>query len=176
MAKATSIEWHGQRINIVDTPGHADFGGEVERILSMVDGVVLLVDSAEGPFAADQVRSGQRRSASASSQLLSSTRLTAGDARPHEVLDEVFELFLSLDATPEQLDFPILYASGRDGWSSLELDKKEPDLTTLFRTVIDHVPAPTVVEKCAVRDFGDNSGSQPVFGPYFDRSDPVRLR
>ena len=145
LAKATSIEWHGQRINIVDTPGHADFGGEVERILSMVDGVVLLVDSAEGPLPQTKFVLGKALRLGIK-PIVVINKVDRGDARPHEVLDEVFELFLSLDATPEQLDFPILYASGRDGWSSLELEKKQPDLTTLFETVIRHVPPPTVVE------------------------------
>jgi GTP-binding protein len=114
LAKCTSVEWHGTHINIVDTPGHADFGAEVERILSMVDGVILLVDAAEGPDAADQVRHRQG-AALGLRPIVVVNKIDRPDARPAEVLDEVFELFLNLDASDEQLDFPTLYASGRRG-------------------------------------------------------------
>ena len=116
LAKATSVVWKDTRINIVDTPGHADFGGEVERILSMVDGAIVLVDAAEGPDAADQVRRLARRSRSACKPIVAINKVDRPDARHVEVVNEVFDLFAALDATDEQLDFPILYGSGRNGW------------------------------------------------------------
>ncbi|MEE4120438.1 MAG: translational GTPase TypA [Paracoccaceae bacterium] len=141
LAKATSVEWHGTRINIVDTPGHADFGGEVERILSMVDGVVLLVDAAEGPMP--------------QTKFVTSKALTLGlrpivvlnkvdkpDAEPDRALDEVFDLFAGLDADEDQLDFPHLYASGRSGWADPELHGPRKTLDALFRLIVNHVPRP----------------------------------
>lgn len=143
LAKCTSIVWNDTRINIVDTPGHADFGGEVERILGMVDGVVLLVDAAEGPLPQTKFVLGKalRRGIR---PILLVNKVDRGDARPHEVHDEVFDLFSNLDATPEQLDFPTLFGSGRDGWMSDDPDKKTEDLSALFNLIVDHVPAPNV--------------------------------
>src|SRR5215212_7445056 len=115
LAKVTSLVWKDTRINIVDTPGHADFGGEVERILSMVDGVVILVDAAEGPMpqtkfvVSKALKIGLR-------PIVAINKVDRPDARAGEVINEVFDLFAALDATDEQLDFPILYGSGRDGW------------------------------------------------------------
>jgi GTP-binding protein len=143
LAKATSVEWHGTRVNIVDTPGHADFGGEVERILSMVDGVVLLVDAAEGPMpqtkfvTSKALKLGLR-------PIVVLNKVDKPDAEPDRALDEVFDLFASLDADDDQLDFPVLYASGRSGWADTELDGPRKDLDALFKLVIDHVPAPRV--------------------------------
>lgn len=143
LAKCTSIVWKDTRINIVDTPGHADFGGEVERIMSMVDGVVLLVDAAEGPL--PQTKFVLNKALGLGLRpIVVINKVDRSDARAHEVLDEVFDLFLALDATGEQLDFPTLYASGRAGWASLSLENKMPDLTTLYETIISHVPAPDV--------------------------------
>ncbi len=147
LAKATSVEWASPqtgvttRINIVDTPGHADFGGEVERILSMVDGVVLLVDAAEGPLPQTKfvlgkaLRLGMR-------PILLINKIDRPDARHDDVLNEVFDLFVSLEATDEQLDFPILYASGRQGWADLAIDGPRKDLSALFNLVVSHVPKP----------------------------------
>jgi GTP-binding protein len=141
LAKCTSVEWHGTRINIVDTPGHADFGAEVERILSMVDGVILLVDAAEGPMPQTKFVTGKAL-ALGLKPIVVVNKIDRPDARPAEVLDEVFELFLALEATDEQLDFPTLYASGRAGYAGLRDDVRSGDLTPLFETIVSHIPAP----------------------------------
>ena len=141
LAKATSVEWQGHRINIVDTPGHADFGGEVERILGMVDGVLLLVDAAEGPMPqtkfvlAKALRLGLR-------PIVVLNKVDKPDAEPDRALNEVFDLFVTLDATADQLDFPVLYASGRSGWADDTLDGPRKDLSALYRMILDHVPPP----------------------------------
>ena len=143
-AKPTSIQWGEYKINIVDTPGHADFGGEVERILSMVDGVVLLVDSAEGPL--PQTKFVLSKALKLNLRpIVCINKIDRGDARPEEVLTETFDLFDKLGATDSQLDFPYLYACGRDGWAIRDLkDINNPnkDLTPLFQLIVDHVPAP----------------------------------
>jgi GTP-binding protein len=146
LAKCTSVEWTDGKgetthINIVDTPGHADFGAEVERILSMVDGVILLVDSAEGPMPQTKFVTGKALSLGLK-PIVVVNKIDRPDARPAEVLDEVFELFLNLDANDEQLDFPTLYASGRAGYAGPTDDVREGDLTPLFETIVSHVPAP----------------------------------
>jgi GTP-binding protein len=141
LAKCTSVEWHGTHINIVDTPGHADFGAEVERILSMVDGVILLVDAAEGPMPQTKFVTGKAL-ALGLKPIVVVNKIDRPDGRPSEVLDEVFELFLSLDASDEQLDFPTLYASGRGGFAGPTQDVREGDLNPLFETIVKHVPAP----------------------------------
>ncbi|MEL7774246.1 translational GTPase TypA [Citromicrobium bathyomarinum] len=145
LAKCTSVEWqHGDettRINIVDTPGHADFGGEVERILSMVDGVILLVDSAEGPMPQTKFVTGKAL-ALGLRPIVVVNKIDRADARPQEVLDEVFDLFANLDATDEQLEFPSLWASGRDGYASEDENAREGDLQPLFKLIVDHVPPP----------------------------------
>jgi GTP-binding protein len=141
LAKCTSVEWQGTHINIVDTPGHADFGAEVERILSMVDGVILLVDSAEGPMPQTKFVTGKAL-ALGLKPIVVVNKIDRPDARPAEVLDEVFELFLNLEANDEQLDFATLYASGRAGYAGLTDDVREGDLTPLFQTIVDRVPAP----------------------------------
>ncbi len=141
LAKCTSVEWEGTRINIVDTPGHADFGAEVERILSMVDGVILLVDAAEGPMPQTKFVTGKALSLGLK-PIVVVNKIDRPDARPAEVLDEVFELFLNLEANDEQLDFPVLYASGRAGYAGLEDSVREGDLTPLFQKIVEHVPAP----------------------------------
>ena len=117
LAKCTSVEWKGVRINIVDTPGHADFGGEVERILSMVDGVVVLVDAAEGPMPQTKFVTGKALGLGLR-PIVVVNKVDRGDARPHEVHDECFDLFAALDANDDQLDFPTLFAVGRDGWAA----------------------------------------------------------
>jgi len=141
LAKCTSVEWNGTHINIVDTPGHADFGAEVERILSMVDGVILLVDSAEGPMPQTKFVTGKALSLGLK-PIVVVNKIDRPDARPAEVLDEVFELFLNLEANDEQLDFPVLYASGRAGYAGDQDTVREGDLTPLFQKIVDHVPAP----------------------------------
>ena len=143
LAKCTSVEWHGTHINIVDTPGHADFGAEVERILSMVDGVILLVDAAEGPMPQTKFVTGKALSLGLR-PIVVVNKIDRPDARPAEVLDEVFELFLNLDASDEQLDFPTLYASGRAGYAGATDDVRSGDLTPLFETIVSHVPRPRV--------------------------------
>ncbi|APX88838.1 GTP-binding protein TypA [Brevirhabdus pacifica] len=140
-AKPTSVEWKGTRINIVDTPGHADFGGEVERILSMVDGVVLLVDAAEGPMPQTKFVT-SKALALGLRPIVVLNKVDKPDAEPDRALNEVFDLFASLDADDDQLDFPHLYASGRSGWADAELDGPRKDLAALFNLVVRHVPPP----------------------------------
>jgi GTP-binding protein len=141
LAKCTSVDWKGTRINIVDTPGHADFGGEVERILSMVDGVLVLVDAAEGPMPQTKfvlgkaLRQGLR-------PIVIINKVDRSDARPYAVHDEIFDLFAILDATEDQLDFPTLYGSGRAGWVAPDLEGERKDLTALFDLILKHVPPP----------------------------------
>ena len=143
LSKNTSVRWGGFKINIVDTPGHADFGGEVERILRMVDGVLILVDAAEGPMP-------QTRFVTAKALELGHAPVVVinkadrPDARAEEVHDEVLELFMDLEASDEQLDAPFLYASGREGWATPDADGRGADLAPLFAAVVDHVPAPPV--------------------------------
>ena len=143
LAKNTAVHWRGVKINIVDTPGHSDFGGEVERILRMVDGVVLLVDAAEGPM--PQTRFVTRKALELGLlPLVVVNKVDRSDARTHEVHDEVLELFMDLDATNAQLDAPFLYASGREGWASRDPDARGGDLTPLFETILSHFPVPLV--------------------------------
>ncbi|BDI61646.1 translational GTPase TypA [Qipengyuania nanhaisediminis] len=146
LAKCTSVEWEGPdgevtRINIVDTPGHADFGAEVERILSMVDGVILLVDSAEGAMPQTKFVTGKAL-ALGLRPIVVVNKIDRPDGRPQEVLDEVFDLFASLDADDDQLDFPSLWASGRDGYASDDESAREGTLDPLFKLIVDHVPEP----------------------------------
>lgn len=144
LAKATSVVWKDTRINIVDTPGHADFGGEVERILNMVDGAIVLVDAAEGPMPQTKFVVGKALKVGLR-PIVAINKIDRPDARPDEVINEVFDLFAALDATDEQLDFPILYGSGRDGWMAENPEgPKDQGLAPLFDMVVRHVPAPTV--------------------------------
>jgi len=144
-AKPTSLEWKGTRINIVDTPGHADFGGEVERILSMVDGVVLLVDAAEGPMpqtkfvTSKALRLGLR-------PIVVLNKVDKPDAEPDRALNEVFDLFANLEADEDQLDFPHMYASGRAGWADHQLDGPRKGLDALFNLIVRHVPPPRQIK------------------------------
>ena len=149
LAKPTSVEWLAPgatepvHINIVDTPGHADFGGEVERILSMVDGVILLVDSSEGAMPQTKFVTGKAL-ALGLKPIVVVNKVDRPDERIQEVLDEVFDLFVSLDATDEQLDFPVLYASGRNGYASEDPDRREGTLIPMFEKIVSHVPAPNL--------------------------------
>ncbi len=144
LAKATSVMWKDVRINIVDTPGHADFGGEVERILNMVDGVLVLVDAAEGPLPQTKfvVAKALKRGLK---PIVVINKVDRPDARPNEVVNEVFDLFAALDATDEQLDFPILYGSAKQGWMAKDVEgPKDQGMQPLFDLVIAHVPPPAV--------------------------------
>ncbi len=144
LAKCTSVLWEGTQINIVDTPGHADFGGEVERILSMVDGVIVLVDAAEGPMPQTKFVVGKALKLGLK-PIVAINKVDRPDARITEVVNEVFDLFAALDATDDQLDFPILYGSGRDGWVSENPEgPKDQGLAPLFDLIVKHVPAPAV--------------------------------
>jgi len=147
LAKNCAIEYGGTRINIVDTPGHADFGGEVERVLSMVDGVLLLVDAVEGPM--PQTRFVMRKAlALGLKAIVVVNKIDRPGARPAWVVDQTFELFDRLGATDEQLDFPIIYASALQGWASTDYTERRPDMSALFEAVLTHVPPPaTEVDK-----------------------------
>src|ERR1700681_4812288 len=145
LAKAASVLWKGTRINIVDTPGHADFGGEVERILNMVDGVVVLVDASEGPLpqtkfvVSKALKRGLR-------PIVAINKIDRPDERHLDVLNEVFDLFAHLDATDNQLDFPTLYGSAREGWMALDPAGPKKDMGPLLDMVLKHVPPPKVEE------------------------------
>ena len=153
LAKCTSVTWNDSRINIIDTPGHADFGGEVERILSMVDGVVLLVDAAEGPMPQTRFVTGKAL-ALGLQPIVVINKVARPDERADEVLDEVFDLFVTLGASDEQLDFQTLYASGRSGWARRNKDDAGDTLAPLFETILDYVSEP----EAALRD---PDGTQP---------------
>jgi GTP-binding protein len=142
LAKNTSVMWHGTKINIVDTPGHADFGGEVERILRMVDGVLILVDAAEGPM--PQTRFVTRKALALGLRpIVAINKIDRADAEPFRVHDEVLGLFIELEASHEQIEAPFLYTSSRAGTATTELDKPNGDLTPLFEAILSHVPPPT---------------------------------
>jgi GTP-binding protein len=141
LAKCTSVVWRDVRINIVDTPGHADFGGEVERILSMVDGVLVLVDAAEGPMPQTKFVVGKALGQGLK-PIVVINKVDRPDARPDQVHNEVFDLFAALDASEAQLDFPTVFASGRHGWATTELDAPRNDLSALFELIVGHVAAP----------------------------------
>lgn len=146
LSKNTSIEWNGYKINIVDTPGHADFGGEVERVLSMVDSVLLLVDAVEGPMPQTRFVT-QKAFAMGFKPIVVINKIDRDGARPDWVIDQTFDLFDSLDASDEQLDFPVIYASAIQGYASTEPDTQSGDMTPLFKTIIDAVNAPDVDAK-----------------------------
>ena len=163
LAKVTSIDWQGTRINIVDTPGHADFGGEVERILNMVDGALVLVDAAEGPLpqtkfvVSKALKVGLR-------PIVVINKVDRADARPRAVAGEVFDLFAALDASEEQLDFPILYGSSRHGWMAAAPDgPRDAGMAPLFDLVIRHV-APPRIEAGAFRMLGTILEANPYLG------------
>ena len=164
-AKPTSVEWNGTRINIVDTPGHADFGGEVERILSMVDGVVLLVDAAEGPMPQTKFVT-SKALALGLRPIVVLNKVDKPDAEPDRALDECFDLFASLDATEDQLDFPHMYASGRNGWADMELDGPRKDLHALVNLIVNHVPEPKQIKRQNedFRMLATTLGSDPFVG------------
>jgi GTP-binding protein len=162
LAKATSIVWKGTRINIVDTPGHADFGGEVERILNMVDGAIVLVDAAEGPLpqtkfvVSKALKVGLR-------PIVAINKVDRSDARPEVVASEVFDLFAALDATEEQLDFPVLYGSAKEGWMATSIDGPKTSMAPLFDLILAHV-APPQVEHGPFRMLGTILEANPYLG------------
>src|ERR1700758_2107559 len=141
LAKCTSVLWRDTRINIVDTPGHADFGGEVERILSMVDGVLVLVDAADGPMPQTKFVVGKALNQGLQ-PIVVINKVDRADARAQAVHNEIFDLFAALDATEAQLDFPTVFASGRQGWATADLDAPRQDLSPLFELILAHVPPP----------------------------------
>ena len=163
LAKCTSVHWEDVQINIVDTPGHADFGGEVERILSMVDGVIVLVDAAEGPMPQTKFVVGKALKLGLR-PIVAINKVDRSDARITEVVNEVFDLFAALDATDDQLDFPILYGSGRNGWMADSPDAShDVGMKPLFDLVIKHVPPP-VVEEGPFRMLGTILEANPYLG------------
>lgn len=148
LGKATSVRWKGVKVNIADTPGHADFGGEVERMLNLVDGVVLLVDASEGPLPQTRFVLGKALDAGLAA-IVVLNKIDRPDARPAEVVDEVYDLFIDLGAEDEQIDFPVLYTNAKDGLASTTPDETGEDLTVLFDTILEHMPAPTGDENAA---------------------------
>ncbi len=163
MAKCTSVEWKGTRINIVDTPGHADFGGEVERILNMVDSAIVLVDAAEGPMPQTKFVVGKALKLGLR-PIVCVNKVDRPDARAQEVINEVFDLFAALDANDDQLDFPILYGSGRDGWMNTSAEgPKDQGLAPLFDLVLKHVPL-AKTEPGAFRMIGTLLEANPFLG------------
>ena len=163
LAKNTAVKWNGLTINIIDTPGHADFGGEVERGLAMVDAVVLLVDAAEGPL--PQTRFVLRKTLEKRLPVvLVINKVDRPDARVAEVVEEVENLFLDLDADEHQISFPILYASARQGWASLDPTATSGDLTPLFQTIVDFVPAPEYEEGHGLQALVCNLDASPYLG------------
>jgi len=162
LAKCTSVHWEDVQVNIVDTPGHADFGGEVERILSMVDGVIVLVDAAEGPMPQTKFVVGKALKLGLK-PIVAINKVDRPDARVTEVLNEVFDLFAALDATDEQLDFPILYGSGKNGWMGTTPDDNSNGMKPLFELVLKHV-APPVVEEGPFRLLGTILEANPYLG------------
>ncbi|MBK17768.1 MAG: translational GTPase TypA [Rhodospirillaceae bacterium] len=164
LAKCTSVEWQQQRINIVDTPGHADFGGEVERVLSMVDGCLLLVDAAEGPmpqtkFVLSKVLAQGLR------PIVIINKVDRSDARANEVLDEIFDLFAALDANEDQLDFPVLYGSSKEGWLAKDPDGPKESLEPLFNLILSHVAPPSVDPDGPFRMLVTTLEANPYLGP-----------
>src|ERR1700760_4455523 len=162
LAKCTSVHWEDTQINIVDTPGHADFGGEVERILSMVDGVIVLVDAAEGPMPQTKFVVGKALKLGLK-PIVAINKVDRPDARVTEVVNEVFDLFAALDATDEQLDFPILYGSGKNGWMGTSIEDNANGMKPLFDLVIKHV-APPVVKEAPFRLLGAILEANPYLG------------
>src|ERR1700761_3908216 len=162
LSKVTSLVWQDTRINIVDTPGHADFGGEVERILNMVDGAIVLVDAAEGPLpqtkfvVSKALKVGLR-------PIVAINKVDRSDARPAVVASEVFDLFAALDATEEQLDFPVLYGSAKEGWMAHSVDGPKESMAPLFDLILEHV-APPHVEDGPFRMLGTILEANPYLG------------
>ena len=151
LAKPTSVVWKDTRINIIDTPGHADFGGEVERILGMTDGVILLVDAAEGPMPQTKFVL-SKALAQGLRPIVVINKVDRSDARSKDVINEIFDLFVALDANDQQLDFPVLYASGRDGWCNYELDQPRENLHPLLDLIINSEISAVCTTRLSVDD------------------------
>ncbi len=163
LAKNAAVRYGGVKINIIDTPGHADFGGEVERGLTMVDGVLLLVDASEGPL--PQTRFVLRKALESHLPvILVVNKVDRPDARIDEVVDEVYELFLDLDANEEQIDFPIVYTNARAGWASMDADVEGSDLKPLFELLLDRIPAPTYTPGAPLQALVTNLDASPYLG------------
>ena len=163
LAKCTSVDWKDERFNIVDTPGHADFGGEVERILSMVDGALLLVDAAEGPMAQTKFVL-TKALARGLCPIVVVNKVDKPDGRPDEVVNEVFDLFAALDATEEQLDFPIIFASAKEGWAAQGLDDPRDTLEPLFEAISARVPLPVAEKDAPFQMLATTLESDPYLG------------
>ncbi len=156
MAKNTSVHFAGTKINILDTPGHSDFGGEVERVLKLVDGVLLLVDASEGPL--PQTRYVLSKALEQKLKVIVViNKIDRQDARPTEVINEVYDLFIDLDADDDQIEFPILYSISRDGIAKHELTEDSPDLRPLFEEIIKTIPASSVRSRCSASGPGSKS-------------------
>src|SRR6184192_457490 len=140
-AKNAAFQWNGYRINIVDTPGHADFGGEVERIMKMVDGVLLVVDAHDGPQAQTKFVL-KKAFENGAKPIVVINKIDRENARPHKVLDFIFDLFVELNATDLQLDFPVIYASARDGYAMREIHEPAENMEPLFEAIVKHIPPP----------------------------------
>ncbi|MCU1462795.1 MAG: typA [Acidimicrobiales bacterium] len=163
LAKNTAVRWEGVKLNIVDTPGHADFGGEVERALAMVDGILLLVDASEGPL--PQTRFVLRKALERHLPVVVViNKIDRADSRPSEVINEVYELFLDLDADEHQIEFPILYANARAGWATPDAGETGTDLKPLFQAILDHVPAPTYEDGHPLQALVTNLDASPYVG------------
>src|SRR5947208_2651059 len=163
LAKNTAIRHHGVKINIIDTPGHADFGGEVERGITMVDGVLLLVDASEGPL--PQTRFVLRKALQAKLPvILVVNKVDRADARVREVVNQVYELFLDLDATDEQIEFPILYANARAGRTSFDALNQGVNLEPLFEAILEHIPAPEFDPSHPLQALVTNLDASPYVG------------
>ncbi|MBE9555926.1 MAG: translational GTPase TypA [Proteobacteria bacterium] len=163
LAKCTSVDWKDERFNIVDTPGHADFGGEVERILSMVDGALLLVDAAEGPMAQTKFVL-TKALARGICPIVVVNKVDKPDGRPDEVVNEVFDLFVALDATEEQLDFPVIFASAKEGWAATGLDDPRDTLEPLFEAIAARVPLPVADKDAPFRMLATTLEADPYLG------------
>ena len=176
LAKCTSVEWQNIRVNIVDTPGHADFGGEVERILSMVDGVVLLVDAAESVLPQTKFVLSKALKLGLK-PIVVINKIDRSDARPKETLEEIFDLFLALEANDYQLDFHVLYASGRQGWAVGDLNDERKSLAPLFERIVADVPAPKAIARAgdgiSFHHAGDDARSRSLSGPCADGANRV---
>jgi len=183
IAKNMSLVWKGVKINIVDTPGHSDFGGEVERVLRMVDGVLLLVDASEGPM--PQTRFVLKKALELNLKpIVVINKIDRQDARIQEVINETFDLFVELDASEEQLDFPVVYASGRDGKATLDLNDPPQDLTPLFQMILKKVPGPeydpesplsVLVTNITHDDYIGRLGIGRMFGGQLHTGDKVKV-
>ena len=163
LAKPTSIIWKSIRVNIIDTPGHADFGGEVERVLGMTDGVVLLVDAAEGPMPQTKFVLGKAL-AKGLMPIVVVNKIDRSDSRSEEVVNEVFDLFVDLDANEKQLDFPVLYSSGRDGWCVDDLKKPRKDLSPLLDLILSHIEEPKLNDSMPFAMLATLLSSDPYLG------------